>query len=64
MNTYFVIKNNYLGHIDLGTIMPFSFLVKSEKGVAQGTIAFSLFETKKFFISTFIFFVKKSNVEI
>ncbi len=27
----FVIKNDYLGHIDLGTIMPFSFSVKNEK---------------------------------
>lgn len=49
----FVIKNNYLGHIDLGTIMPFSFLVKSEKGVAQGTIAFSLFETNRVPINIF-----------
>ena len=49
----FVIKNNYLGHIDLGTIMPFSFLVKSAKGVAQGTIAFSLFETNMVPINIF-----------
>lgn len=49
----FVIKNNYLGHIDLGTIMPFSFLVKNDKGVAQGTIAFSLFETNRVPINIF-----------
>lgn len=49
----FVIKNDYLGHIDLGTIMPFSFSVKNEKGVAQGTIAFSLFETNRVPINIF-----------
>ncbi len=49
----FVIKNDYLGHIDLGTIMPFSFSVKNEKGVAQGTMAFSLFETNRVPINIF-----------
>lgn len=49
----FVIKNDYLGHIDLGTIMPFSFSVKNEKGLAQGTIAFSLFETNRVPINIF-----------
>lgn len=49
----FVIKNDYLGHIDLGTIMPFSFSVKNEKEVAQGTMAFSLFETNRVPINIF-----------
>lgn len=49
----FIIKNDYLGHIDLGTIMPFSFSVKNGKEVAQGTIAFSLFETNRVPINIF-----------
>ena len=43
----FVIKNDYLGHIDLSAIMPFSFLIGNDNGIAQGMIVFSLFETNK-----------------
>lgn len=49
----FVIKNDYLGHIDLSAIMPFSFLIGGENGIAQGMFAFSLFDTNKVPVKVF-----------
>ena len=41
----FVIRNDYLGHINLNINMPFSFMVRNDNSLAKGTFAISLFES-------------------
>lgn len=41
----FVIKNDYLGHVDLSAIMPFSFMIDGEKGITRGMFMIGLFDT-------------------
>lgn len=41
----FVIKNDYLGHVDLSAIMPLNFLIDSQKGLARGMLMIGLFDT-------------------
>ncbi|SFU82346.1 AAA domain-containing protein, putative AbiEii toxin, Type IV TA system [Clostridium sp. DSM 8431] len=43
--TSFVIKNDYLGHVDLSSIMPLNFLIDSKKGIARGMLVIRLFDT-------------------
>lgn len=40
----FVIKNDYLSHINLNTIMPFSFMIKNNKLLSKGTVIVELFK--------------------
>lgn len=41
----FVIKNNYLGHINLNTLMPFSFMLKDNISITKGMVSVPLFES-------------------
>lgn len=41
----FVIKNDYLGHINLNTNIPFSFMIKDETSLTTGTFTVGLFES-------------------
>lgn len=41
----FVIKNNYLGHIDLSAIMPFNFMIDSKNWLKRGKFKVVLFDT-------------------
>lgn len=40
----FVIKNDYLGHINLNTLMPFSFMLSDNKSLKKGTVIVELFK--------------------
>ncbi|MFL0197189.1 AAA family ATPase [Clostridium sp. WILCCON 0269] len=59
--TSFVIKNDYLGHIDLRVIMPFSFMIGSDKGLARGTIMIALFDTST--VSVYVFEILNKVIE-
>lgn len=41
----FVIRNDYLGHINLNINMPFSFMIKDDTYLTKGTFTISLFES-------------------
>ncbi len=56
--TTFVIKNDYLGQIDLSSIMPFNFIIPNKKGYARGMIAIGLFDTSTIPVDTFEIFNK------
>lgn len=53
----FVIKNDYLGHIELSSIMPFSFMIGNgkgnKKGLTSGVFMIRLFDTNT--VSLFMF---------
>ncbi|MEG0297576.1 MAG: AAA family ATPase [Clostridium sp.] len=49
----FVIKNDHLGSGGLNSMIPFSFMVKSEVGLARGTVSLSLFDTNTVGISMY-----------
>lgn len=40
----FIITNNYLGHINLQTLMPFSFMLEEKSKMAFGTVTVALFD--------------------
>ncbi len=57
----FVIKNDYLGHIDLSSFMPVNFMIESERGLARGMFILSLFETNT--VTVEIFKILNSVIE-
>lgn len=40
----FVIRNNYLGHINLNHFMPFSFMLRNNESMTKGTLSVALFK--------------------
>lgn len=57
----FVIKNDYLEHIDLSAIMPFSFMIDSKNGLTKGMFMVTLFDTHK--LDLHVFEILKNVIE-
>lgn len=54
----FVITNKYLGHINLKTFMPFSFMLKDTIKITNGTVVVPLFESSVIEKSVYVFLEK------